>query len=145
MTALLWLALATVPDHAITPGVTNPAITSATSCSTKWGKDARMVTEAMKVYVAKAYGLDRKQIVGYGRGPCCEFDHLISRELGGADDVKNLWPQPWTAAKRKDQLENKLHRLTCAGTITLEEAQRAIATDWPAAYHRYIGPRARTP
>jgi hypothetical protein len=43
----------------------------------------------------------------------CEIDHLISRELGGADEVANLWPQsyggqPWNAVL-KDKLENRLH------------------------------------
>lgn len=135
---LLLLLLSTVPDRAITPGVTNPTITAAKSCSVKWGKDARLVTEAMKRTVAARYGLKRSQVVGIQRGPCCEFDHLISRELGGADDVKNLWPQPWKAAKQKDRLENKLHTLVCAGVLSLPEAQHVIAHDWVAGYKKYV-------
>jgi hypothetical protein len=47
-------------------------------------------------------------------GRRCEIDHLISRELGGADDVKNFWPQPygthaWNAVL-KDRVENRLHK-----------------------------------
>ncbi len=38
----------------------------------------------------------------------------------------------------KDALENKLHKLACAGTITLEQAQKEIASDWIAAYRKYV-------
>lgn len=138
--ALLLSLVAALPDHAKTPGVTRPLSRHAI-CTTKWGKDARAVTEAMKRQVAEAYGLPRTAVVGYGRGPCCEFDHLISRELGGADDVRNLWPQPWAEAKQKDRLENKLHALVCSGALPLAQAQHEIATNWQTAYHRYLGTR----
>jgi hypothetical protein len=39
----------------------------------------------------------------------------------------------------KDKLENKLHRLICDGSVTPQEAQSAIATDWITAYHKYLG------
>ena len=39
----------------------------------------------------------------------------------------------------KDRLENQLHKLVCNGTLTLQAAQRAIATDWIAAYQKYVG------
>lgn len=134
---MFWLVLAIVLSHVSTPGAVRP-LTQAVVCSTAWGKDARHVTEAMKRDVATAYGLNRASIVAYGKGPCCEFDHLISRELGGADTVANLWPQPWAEAKKKDVLENKLHALVCAGTLSLHEAQTIIRTDWAAAYRIYI-------
>jgi hypothetical protein len=130
-----------LPDPLLTPGVTR-ALTLEQVCNTKWGKDARAVTEAMKRQVYKSYGM------GPYKGACalsprgCEVDHLISRELGGADDVKNLWPQPyggeWSAVK-KDQLENRLHKLVCAGTLTLDTAQQAISSNWIEAYQHYLG------
>jgi hypothetical protein len=67
------------------------------------------------------------------------MDHLISRELGGADNVRNLWPQPYTGpwnARDKDRLENRLHREVCHEGLPLAEAQRMIATDWISAYRR---------
>lgn len=138
MISALLLALAlTLPNAKITPGVTHP-ITTKVLCATKWGKDRRFVTEKMKRTVAESYGLERKSVVAYGKGPCCEFDHLISRELGGSDDIANLWPQPWKQAKQKDQLENRLHVLVCSGQLPLEDAQRSIATDWQAAFNRYV-------
>jgi hypothetical protein len=64
-------------------------------------------------------------------------DHLISLELGGSNDIKNLWPQPYyprPGAHEKDVLENWLHRQVCVGNITIERAQQAIAQDWYTAY-----------
>lgn len=139
------LALADdVPDLQKTPGVAR-TISFKTLCSTKWGKDARHVTPAMKKAVFADYGYsgnDDPRCIPSGKQRC-EIDHLISRELGGADDVKNLWPQaygtsPWNA-HLKDKLENRLHKEVCAGKITLKEAQTMLVNDWRDAYRRYYG------
>lgn len=123
-----------LPNAKLTPGAIRP-LTQAQVCATKWGKDARHVTETMKKEVAASYKIDRKTIVAYGKGPCCEFDHLVSRELAGDDTVSNLWPQPWQEAKLKDREENEAHRRICSGAMTLVYAQKAIATDWVAFYN----------
>ena len=39
----------------------------------------------------------------------------------------------------KDKLENKLHTLVCAGTITLAAARKGIATNWQALYEKVFG------
>jgi hypothetical protein len=74
---------------------------------------------------------------------CYEEDHLISLELGGDPrSPDNLWPEPWFGpwnAHVKDRLENTLHKMVCSGEISLGEAQQAIATDWVAAYRKYVG------
>jgi len=126
---------ADLPDARLTPGVINPTITDP--CQIKWGKDVRHVTLAMKKRVFGSYGIPWSEHAQY------EVDHLISRELGGADDVRNLWPQHWAGpfgAHDKDRLENKLHALVCAGKLTLAEAQRRIATDWVAAFREFCTP-----
>jgi hypothetical protein len=69
-------------------------------------------------------------------------------ELGGApQNEKNLWPQPrsgqWTA-KMKDDLENVLNKRVCSGKMTLADAQKAISTDWTAAYKKYVSSAAKT-
>jgi hypothetical protein len=71
-------------------------------------------------------------------------DHLVPLELGGdPSDPRNLWLEPkavaggW-GADRKDELEWVLNRLVSTGRLPLVEAQRAIATDWIAAYRRYV-------
>ena len=92
----------------------------------------------MKRAVYAAYGVDRH------KRPCpCEVDHLISLEIGGANDLRNLWPQsyitkPWNAHV-KDTLENRLHHIVCSGAHGLAEVQHDIASNWIAAYRKYIG------
>ncbi len=39
----------------------------------------------------------------------------------------------------KDRLENFLHAEVCAGRMPIEQAQREIASDWIAAYQKYLG------
>lgn len=128
-----------LPDHKLTPGVSRN-LSHAEICGTKWGKDARKVTPAMKREVFARYGLSGNQDCPGPRH--CEIDHLISRELGGADDANNLWPQPYAGkwgATRKDRLENRLHREVCSGRLSLSRAQRDIRTDWRIPYKRYFG------
>ena len=71
-----------------------------------------------------------------------EVDHLISLELGGSNSIRNLWPEPYAGrwgARTKDVLENTLHDLVCSGRLTLRYAQHIEATNWVAAYRRYVG------
>lgn len=135
-----------VPDLSKTPGVARSGLTKTKICSTQWGKDERHVTDAMKQQVFAVYGYSGysdPHCVPDAHGKTCEIDHLISRELGGADDVKNLWPEaygtaPWNA-HLKDKLENRLHKEMCAGHITLKKAQDMISHDWRVAYKHYYG------
>ena len=142
ITSLAYVALAAAPDPQLTPGVSR-GLSLEQICETKWGDDKRAVTERMKSQAYASYGMVRHE------GACalspqgCEIDHLISRELGGADDVKNLWPQPYGGtcnAHQKDHLENVLHAKVCAGEISLDEAQLKISTDWRKAYAELIDP-----
>lgn len=75
-----------LPDPKLTPGVVRDDLTLEQICKTAWGKDERLVTDKMK-----------KQVIAEYPGECpsgkTEIDHLLSRELGGADDVRNLWKQ----------------------------------------------------
>lgn len=127
-----------LPNLSLTPGVIRHDLTQDQMCKTKWGKDHRAVTQAMKIAIFKSYGY----VDGNANRNCpCEIDHLVSRELLGADDVKNLWPQsyrgPWNA-HNKDRLENQLHKLVCSGKLTLAQAQSMIVKDWITAYKTYI-------
>ncbi len=135
----------TIPNPKLTPGVVRPELTLREICGTRWGKDRRYVTAAMRREVFARYKLKGPN------DPACrldrhgrryEVDHLISREIGGADDVDNLFPQcyagPWNAVL-KDRLENRLHKEVCAGRMTLEDAQQGIAKDWRALYIKFFG------
>lgn len=131
------------PDGRFTPGVIDPAITQANIHTTicVHGYTARVrkpSAGAERRTIFAEYGLSPK-----GQGSPFEDDHLISLELGGSNAVRNRWPEsyvtkPWNA-HLKDRLENRLHALICNGTIPLAEAQHAIATDWIAAYGKYVG------
>lgn len=121
-----------VPRQDLTPGLARQ-MTAQQTCAVKWGRDARHVSTATKKKVCLAYGISTGC-----PGKDWELDHLISREIAGADDPKNLWPQPIAEARQKDRLENALHRDVCAGKITLAEAQREISIDWRAAYQKYF-------
>ncbi|HEV3501083.1 MAG TPA: HNH endonuclease signature motif containing protein [Bradyrhizobium sp.] len=146
--SFLWIGLAIggelpaglLPDSAKTPGVADPALTAEVLCAKIFTtRDVRSVPQALKRRVYALYGMANH------KGACarskrgCEVDHLISLELGGANDVENLWPEPFGkpwGAEVKDKLENRLHKLVCAGEIDLDTAQREITTDWIAAYRR---------
>lgn len=135
------------PDLTLTPGWIT-TLTRDQVCATKWGKDARAVTAAMKAHVYAAYGIEDtgRWIVNpktHRRHwqSDHEVDHLISRELGGADNEANLWPEIYDGpfgAHAKDRLENELHKRVCNGSITLSFAQHAIQSDWIAAYRLYV-------
>jgi len=127
------------PNHKLTPGVA-AKVTAATLCAKQFHtRDERHVTELRKKLVYEEYGIRSHQPKEY------EIDHLISLELGGSNDIKNLWPQsyvtkPWNAHV-KDQLETRLHWMICHKKITLRQAQREIAADWIACYKRHIAPK----
>lgn len=129
-----------LPDAKLTPGVVRTDLTQEQMCAIKWGKDHRAVTASMKRQAFLNYGY--KKLNKDPRCPC-EIDHEISRELLGADDIKNLWPQSYRGAwnaHKKDALENRMHKLVCNGTITLKQAQQEISHDWITAYKKYLTP-----
>lgn len=123
------------PDLRWTTGVTR-TVEADVLCKAGSTKDARLVTEAMKKEVFKRYGITSN----FGS---YEVDHFISLELGGANDLANLWPQPYAGiaytARMKDVVETNLHRRICKGVITLEQAQTIITTDWIAEYKKIKG------
>jgi hypothetical protein len=134
-----------LPNTRLTPGAVRP-LTHKTICSTIWSRDRRFVTARMKLQVYRSYGMigpKDKACVPDAHGRRCEIDHLIPRSLGGADDVKNLWPQPfgtkpWNAA-RKDRLEVRLSKDVCSGKIKLVTARRWLVRDYRVSYVRLIG------
>jgi len=70
-----------------------------------------------------------------------EVDYLVTPALGGADDLRNLWPHSYSAtwnARVKDELEDRLREMVCSGNLDLTEAQREIAENWIAAYKKYF-------
>src|ERR1700720_1233361 len=126
-----------VPDPKLTPG-DSFAVTVQDLCVPGYTKKVRNVPAEMKREVYGGYG-----VTSHGSGDY-EVDHLIPLELGGSNSIKNLWPEshrtlPWNA-QVKDRLEGKLHELVCSGQLDIRVAQQAIASDWIAAYEKYVSP-----
>ena len=142
--ALLSLALISdkvlagdLPDDKLTPGVTRDVdVNTLCHSSTKL---VRLTTTAMKLAVYKEYGIKPRhapECTGTGHS-CYEIDHRIALEDGGADDIKNLWPQSYDGtwnAHVKDLYENFLHRKICNGELTIKQAQEELADDWIKGY-----------
>lgn len=121
----------------LTPGDARTT-SKADICSGRKTATIRDVTDSTKKNAFSVYGIDCS---AHACGKDYEVDHLISLEIGGSNDPKNLWPEPYAGtmgAHQKDILENKLHKMICDGTITPTAAQQAIASDWVAAYQRYV-------
>ena len=133
------------PDQQLTPGVV-ANVTVEQILQRGYAKKARHVVGSTKKQVFVAY---------FGRVPALpgqyEIDHLISLELGGSNDIKNLWPQAYLSlpynAHIKDKLEDRMAALVRqellqhghdAATALLKTFQREIASDWIAAYHKYV-------
>lgn len=129
MSLVLFLVL--LPRHDLTPGRTRP-LSLAEVCSTKWSLDERHVTTATRRVIFHTYGIAWESRHAY------VVDHLISRELAGADDPANLWVQTREAAYRKDRVENALHKAVCTNRVSLRTAQRQIATNWMTAYQQWV-------
>ena len=128
-----------LPDSRLTPGATR-AISKDQVCVARAGQD-----EGRTAPADLASQVFREYRIGTPRPRAYEVDYLISPALGGADDIRNLWPQPyaegmWTS-RVKDALEDHLRRLVCEGTIDLATAQHEIASDWIAAYRKYFATR----
>ena len=122
-----------LPVASITPGATWE-VSAEELCS--GATPTRPITAAMRAEVLNAYGVKHVPSDQY------ELDYLITPELGGATDARNLWPQryesPTWNARVKDELERLLPQLVCNGQLDLATAQRDLAADWIAAYKKYF-------
>lgn len=129
-----------VPRHSLTPGVVLTT-NAARVCVSGYSARVRDVPSSESGAAYARYGV---QHIPYQH----EVDHLISLELGGANSIRNLWPEPYAGrwgARTKDVLENKLHELVCSGALRLVRAQHMEATNWIAAYKKYVDTTAPAP
>jgi hypothetical protein len=115
-------------DKECSPGLADPTLTKDVICSSTFRtKTIRDVSESKKKAVYAEYGILTHTTGEY------EIDHIISLELGGSNDIANLYPEaaePRPGFHEKDKIENYLHKQVCNGAISLEEAQWQIATNW---------------
>ncbi len=127
------LAHGGLPDSACTPGAIFTNATPQQICTYGYTRSVRNVPYSEKDQAYAEYGIEQHSPGQY------EIDHLIPLELGGSNDIANLWPEagsPKPGFHEKDQVENYLHDQVCSGAMPLKDAQTQIATNWLAVYHR---------
>ncbi len=123
-----------LPRRMLTPGSTQVVPVEAL-CSSQDLDNDPPVNPSLEQAVFNEYGVPASSRNDYA------LDYLITPALGGVDNIRNLWPQPYSStwnARVKDQLEDHLHDLVCQGKVQLATAQNDIASDWIAAYKRYF-------
>lgn len=122
-----------LPDPSCTPGSIDPAIGQQDTChpGALRAKSAPPVRQfewarfrvAYPAYHVSAHAADK-------------LDYLVPLELGGSNDITNLWPLSDRDADRKDAIERQLGEAVCDGLVTLPAVQVAIATNWQTAKDR---------
>jgi hypothetical protein len=124
------------PDPTLTPGAVRSTDVGEI-CSTGTSQ-FRHWDSARSDRIYKLYNVTPADRINY------TLDHLIPLEIGGADVIRNLWPEPrgslageWDDM-RKDQLERRLAALVCAGQLDVVEAQKEIADDWVETYKKFF-------
>ena len=119
-----------LPDPICSPG---DVLTTNTSlvCTSGYSSKVRNVSEKTKDRVYADYGILNRATGQF------EMDHIIPLELGGSNDVKNLFPEPALPKpgfREKDRLENWLNDQVCQHGMNISQAQEMIARNWTAAY-----------
>jgi len=126
-----------LPRAALTPG----AVQAGWACAAETERPPIANAVAMEVF--RKYGIHDPRPRAY------EVDYLIPPDLGGSEDPRNLWPQPYNAgtwnARVKDALEDRLRTMVCSGSMDLARAQQEIAGDWIGAYQKHFRTRAPLP
>src|SRR4051812_47143680 len=131
------------PDRRCSPGAYSSALTKAVICAPSFRTSTiRSVSDTEKFAVEQEYGLKPGHY-----GSTLEIDHIVSLELGGSNDVANLFPElanPRPGYRVKDVLENRLHALVCDGRMDLRVAQNGIASNWQALYREVFRTQPQT-
>ncbi len=120
-------------DTACSPGAVFSNVSKDQICVSGYSKSVRNVPSSEKDAVYSEYGIASHTSGQY------EVDHLISLELGGSNDIANLWPEaanPIPGFHQKDAVENYLHDQVCSGNLSLVTAQQEISTNWISVYNQ---------
>jgi hypothetical protein len=124
------------PNLTLTPGAVLSADAS-TICAAGYASSVRNVSAATKKQVYAEYGVSYPQQTG-----AYEVDHFIPLEIGGSNDINNLWLEPAAPTPgfhQKDQFENFEHGQVCNGTISAAEAQSRMTSDWYFYWQQEVG------
>jgi hypothetical protein len=123
-----------VPNPKLTPGAVTTTDANAI-CTTAPHSAGPQVATAMQAIVYHEYG--------YTSAPAQHkhvMDLLVPHDLGGALVLANVWPiaVAGTGFYEKDQTNAILRQMVCRRELTLAQAQRALETNWYAAWLRYV-------
>src|SRR4051794_9538771 len=121
-----------LPDPDCTPGAVFSEVNASEICRRGYARSVRDVSNDTKRQVYAEYSISSRGRRDY------EVDHLIGLELGGSNDIANLWPEaaePRPGFREKDSVENYLHSQVCSGKMSLQKAQELIASDWHQVYN----------
>jgi hypothetical protein len=123
-----------LPNKTLTPGAARRSAEDA--CIAQHEEVIKPVSAELRNKVFEEYGMTNINPDDY------ETDYLIAPDLGGQEDIRNLWPQPRKSAgwnsEAKDALEERLHGLVCSGQLNILTAQKDISSNWTEAYQRYF-------
>ncbi len=132
----------TLPDY---PGAVSHTLTdaNATICNPSWHTSSTRpptsYTNPLKAKRLTEFNTKYGTTYAMADG---ELDHIISIELlGDPTDPNNLDFEPYNiplGAHQKDKTENYLHAQVCAGKMSLQDAQKAISTNWVAVYNTIV-------
>lgn len=127
ITSLAQAGTRTAPNWNVTPG---------TLCSEDDPEFEKLDYPEQIARCKRSVSHDEKERVAHDYGDIAEpdwyhyeFDHLIPLCAGGANDERNLWPQPIAEAHEKDKLEDEICEGMKAGTLTQKEAVQKVH-DW---------------
>jgi hypothetical protein len=116
------------PNAGVTPGAVDPRVSEATVGSTiclrGYTATVRNVSTQTKHAVYVEYGISRSAQRNY------VIDHLVPLEVGGANDIRNLWPEPKSEAKTKDRLEGQMRTAVVVhpGAFCAPEGDTGVTT-----------------
>ena len=107
-------------------------------CQQGYSATVRNVSEETKQQVYREYGIYQHKTGEY------EVDHIIPLEIGGSNDISNLFPEaasPKPGFHEKDQVENYLRVQVCGHKMDLKQAQAALAD---STFHVALFPEQRS-
>ena len=136
-----------LPDGRVTPGAVGsvdgaPPPSTSQVCVRGYARSVRHPYDSdwrrYRTAIFREYGIAHAEWSQF------TIDHLVPLELGGrpfgivggAWDLRNVWPEPKAEAEQKDAVENAVHEAVCYRSgfrglhLSLSDAQRAMERDW---------------
>jgi len=122
------------PDRRCSPGAYYAGLTTALLCSPSLHTiGIQDVPESETHAVEAEYGLAPRH------GRSLEIDHIISVDLGGSNDIANLFPEKAPGDYVKDELVERVLELVFDVAANCLVAQVGVAGNWQALYKRVFG------